>query len=158
MKFEKNFFIKIEKTKIGFDMANKTQTQTKKIEYIFVEVITNPKLKIRNRKYNILYSKISEKQYKIIIEKLKNNESIYDLKHSGSISVVEDDLIKNSKKYQSQCKKCKFYNICINNRKESNNNYKHTILNVLRKKTCNEIDYNFKINNEIKVLEIITGI
>ena len=158
MKFEKNFFIKIEKTKIGFDMANKTQTQTKKIEYIFVEVITNPKLKIRNRKYNILYSKISEKQYKIIIEKLKNNESIYDLKHSGSISVVEDDLIKNSKKYQSQCKKCKFYNICINNRKESDNNYKHTILNVLRKKTCNEIDYNFKTNNEIKVLEIITGI
>ena len=158
MEFEKNFFIKIEKTKTGFDMVNKTQTKTKKTEYIFVEVITEPKPKIINRKYYIMYSKISERQYKIIIEKLRKHESVDYLKRSGYIRIVEKDLIKNSKKYQSQCKKCKFYNICINNRKESDNNYKHTILNVLRKKTCNEIDYNFKINNEIKVLEIITGI
>ena len=156
MKFEKNFFIKIEKTRTNFDMVNKTQIKTKKIEYLFVEIITNPKLKIRNRKYNILYSKISERQYKIIIEKLRKHESIVNLKRSGSISITENDLIKNSKKYQSQCKKCKFYNICINNRKESDNDYKHTILNVLRTNTCKEIDYNFIKNENIKALEIIT--
>ena len=158
MKFEKNFFIKIEKTKTGFDMINKIQTKTKKTGYIFVEVITKPKLKIINRKYDIIYSKISEKQYKIIIEKLKKNESIDSLNWSGYIRIVEKDLIKNSKKYQSQCKKCKFYNICINNRKESDNNYKNVVLNVLRTNTCQQIDCNFRMNDEIKILEIITCI
>lgn len=158
MKFEKNFFIKIEKTKTGFNMINKIQTKTKKTGYIFVEVITEPKPKIINRKYDIIYSKISEKQYKIIIEKLRKNESIDSLNWSGSIRIVEKDLIKNSKKYQSQCKKCKFYNICINNRKESDNNYKNVVLNVLRTNTCQQIDYDFRMNDEIKVLEIITCI
>ena len=49
MKFEKNFFIKIEKTKTDFDMINKIQAKTKKTGYIFVEVITEPKPKIINR-------------------------------------------------------------------------------------------------------------
>ena len=40
MKFEKNFFIKIEKIKTDFDMVNKIQTKTKKTGYIFVEVVT----------------------------------------------------------------------------------------------------------------------